>query len=143
MRGTGHGAEPPGATYLTLASHIRTRKIKGRDSDSNKYCSDFCYMAGGKKGRILLLSSYLGFFRATRAFPALVASFRKKSVDMAYLGAPPTLAEVLSSSPAADVGLAHAQLLWGPIDAGKSAKAGATYPTSSIALAVAVPESLR
>ena len=100
-------------------------------------------MAGGKKGRILLLSSYLGFFRATRAFPALVASFRKKSVDMAYLGAPPTLAEVLSSSPAADVGLAHAQLLWGPIDAGKSAKAGATYPTSSIALAVAVPESLR
>ena len=30
-------------------------------------------MAGGKKGRILLLSSYLGFFRATRAFPALVA----------------------------------------------------------------------
>ena len=81
--GVQFSSEPAGATYLTLASHIRTRKIKGRDSDSNKYCSDFCYMAGGKKGRILLLSSYLGFFRATRAFPALVAIFRIKSRDTA------------------------------------------------------------
>ena len=55
----------------------------------------------------------------------------------------PMLAEVLSSSPATHVGLGDAQLCWGPIGARKSAEAGAIRPTSSIVLAVAVPESLR
>lgn len=124
---------------MSYQNYVRTRKIK----DSKKCCSAFCHMSGEKKGRILLLSFLSWFFAAARAFPALVAIFRIESRDMAGLGAPPTLAEVLSSSPATDVRLVDAQLLWGPIDARKSAEAGATRPTSSIALAVAVPESLR
>ena len=94
----------------------------------NKCYGAFCDMSGEKKDESCYSLSFPGLSAAARAFPALVALFRIESRDMAGLGAPPTLAEVLSSSPATSVGLHDTHLRWGPIDAKKSAEAGAICP---------------